>query len=90
MSEELLCQCRGPNGVRCTKPFGHDGDSHEFEIELPPGVGELVAGYVDHLEQTQNDMTRHVRRLKRAKRAMYVAFVVNVVAATWNIVAILT
>jgi hypothetical protein len=71
-------------------PFGHEGNTHEYEIELPPQIAELVGNYIDHLEQMETQRARSLRLLDRARWAMYAAFVVNVVAAVWNITAILT
>jgi hypothetical protein len=71
-------------------PFNHGGNTHSYEIELPPNVANMVAGYIDHLEQMESQQARSLRLLKRARVWMYVAFVVNVFAAVWNIVSILS
>ena len=89
-SSDLLCEERGPDGLRCTMPFNHGGDTHSFEIELPPNVAAMVASYIDHLEQMETQRARSLWLLKRARWAMYAAFCVNLIAAVWNIASILS
>ena len=85
---ELLCEVRGPNGLRCTKPYGHEGNQHEFEIELPPHVAVLVAEHIDQLERMEEEYTRRLRRLRRSSWFMYGATALNLGAALYYLLLI--
>jgi hypothetical protein len=85
---ELLCEVRGPNGLRCTKPFGHEGNQHEFEIELPPHVAVLVAEHIDQLERMEEEYLRRLRWVRRSRWFLYGATALNVGACIYYLVLI--
>jgi len=89
-SSDLLCENRGPDGLRCTLPFNHGGDTHSYEIELPPNVAVMVAGYLDHLEQSQTQMSRSLRQLKYARWLLYAGAAFNIGIALWSLTRLLS
>lgn len=86
MNDDILCEAPGPGNMTCDKPYGHveRGDtSHHFTVELPPQVGQM-------LEAIMTDTERQRDRWVKATRWAWFAVGVNVFAAVWNIIGILT
>lgn len=50
-NDDLLCGAPGPGGNTCTLPYGHGGDAHAFEVEVPPSIGRLLDDYMEQLDQ---------------------------------------
>lgn len=69
-------------------PFGHEGDTHTWEIELPPHVGQLVANYLDNLEEQEKRREQILRRLQRTRWFLYFATAINIAAALYYLVLI--
>lgn len=80
--DDVLCEARGPDGLRCTKPLNHGGPTHAFEIELPPHVARLVAEHVDELD-------KHIDKLKRARVWLFVAAGFNILCGIWTLTSII-
>lgn len=85
---ELLCESRGPDGLRCTKPFGHEGIEHEYEVELPPHVAMMVGQYMNELERMQEEYLRRLRRMRRDRYFLYGAAALNVGACIYYLVLV--
>jgi len=86
---ELHCDVRGPNGVECTLPPGHPGDTHQFEVELPAHIGQLIAQYVDNLEECQKEMDARLRGLRRTRWILLSVAAFNVLIAAYYFALIL-
>ena len=89
MDDDELCGMPGPGGTECSLPSGHPGKEHTFEIELPTHVAQVIANYIDHLEESQRDYDRQLRRMRRIRWFLYVATGLNVGAALYYLVQIL-
>ena len=75
-NEDILCEAPGPNGTSCTLPYGHKGNMHAFEIQLPPHVAQLIE---HHIEQLETAKARHEKAARMATIFKWVAIGVIVV-----------
>lgn len=67
-TDDILCEAPGPDGLTCTKPYGHEGTQHHFEVKLPPHVAQVIALQMERLDASR---LRYEREARRAKWAMY-------------------
>lgn len=79
--DDVLCDNRGPDGLRCTMPMNHGGATHHYEVELPPFVATLVAEHVDELD-------KHIEKLKRTRIWLMVAAGFNILCGLWSLAAL--
>ena len=87
--DEERCDVQGPNGMGCTLPKDHGGDSHAYEIELPPHIAQVIANYIDHLEKSSDEIDKQLRRMRHIRWFLYGAAGLNVGAALYYLVLIL-
>jgi len=72
--------------MECTLPYGHPGDAHAYEVEIPDHIARVIANYIDHLEQAELDYGRQLRRMRRIRWFLYFATALNVGAALYYLV----
>lgn len=88
-TDDLLCEAPGPSGMTCTKPYGHDGTEHEWEVELPPDAARIVETMMTMMEKQHAEMVKQTRWLRKARYAMYFAVGLNLLAFLVNMLAAL-
>lgn len=76
MNEDILCEAPGPGGTTCTMPYGHDGNVHSFEVQLPPHIARLIDNYISELEK----QARSAKRWKYTWCALAAVYLVLIVA----------
>lgn len=87
MNDDILCEAPGPGGMTCTLPYGHGGNKHAFEVQIPPNVAKMIEDHLSMMEEQTKRMRKQERFytwMKYAWMGMFGLYLVLTVIQAFN------